>query len=167
VDVAIAEAATVAQEVLVDRAVEAVLDTAQFAVALAGADVAAAGAAVADARGELHVPLAVVALGVGLVGEHTGRADLGQVAGELALQHAVLDATEVHVVVGAVDTQVGAAGIVLVVAHAAVTGDAAVHLMGDERAEVLVLVSTLGETVAALVVAGHYRHVLQVAVPAF
>ncbi len=167
VDVAIAEAAAVAQEVLVDRAVEAVLDAAQFAVALARADVAAAGAAVADARGELHVPLAVVALGVGLVGEHTGRADLGQVAGEFAFQHAVFNAAEVHVVVGAVDAQVGTTGIVLVVAHAAVAGDAAVHLVGDERAEVLVLVGTLGETVAALVVAGHYRHVLQVAVTAF
>ena len=167
VDVAITEAATVAQEVLVHRAVEAVLDAAQFAVALAGADVAAAGAAMADARGELHVPLAVVALGVGLVGEHTGRADLGEVAGELAFQHAVFDATEIHVVVGAIHAQVGAASVVLVVAHAAVAGDAAVHLMSDERAEVLVLVGTLGETVAALVVAGHYRHVLQVAVTAF
>ncbi|MNM98725.1 hypothetical protein D3C81_1112630 [compost metagenome] len=167
VDVAIAEAAAVAQEVLVDRTVEAVFDTAQFAVTLTRADVATAGAAMADARGELHVPLAVVALGVGLVGEYAGRADLGQVAGELAFQHAVFDAAEVHVVVGAVDAQVGTTGVVLVIAHAAVAGDAAVHLMGDERAEVLVLVGTLGETVAALVVAGHYRHVLQVAVTAF
>ena len=68
---------------------------------------------------------------------------------------------------GAVNTQVGAAGVVLVEAHAAVAGDAAVHLVCNERAEVLVLVGTLGETVTALVVAGHYRHVLQVAVTAF
>src|SRR5690606_11376360 len=167
VDEAVAEAAAVTQEVVVHRAVEAVLDAADFAVALAGADVAAAGAAMADARGELHVPLAVVALGVGLVGEHAGRADLGEVAGELALQHAVLDTAEVHDVVGAVDAQVGAAGVVLVVAHAAVAGDAAVHLVGDERAEFLVLVGALGEAIAALVVAGHHRHVLQVAVTAF
>ncbi|MNQ42066.1 hypothetical protein D3C85_557620 [compost metagenome] len=167
VDVAVAEAAAVAEEVVVHRAVEAVLDAADLAVALAGADVAAAGAAMADARGELHVPLAVVALGVGLVGEHAGRADLDQVAGELALQHAILDAAEVDVVVGTVDAQIFAAGVVLVVAHAAVAGDAAVHLVGDERAEVLVLVGALGEAVAALVVAGHHRHVLQVAVTAF
>lgn len=167
VDVAVAEATAVAEEVVVDRAVVAVLDAADLAVALAGADVAAAGAAVADARGELHVPLAVVALGVGLVGEHAGGADLGEVAGELAFQHAVLDPSEVDVVVGAVDAEVGAAGVVLVVAHAAVAGDAAVHLMGDERAEFLVLVGALGEAVPALVVAGHHRHVLQVAVTAF
>ena len=167
IDVAIAEAAAVAEEVLVHRAVEAVLDAAQLAVALAGADVAAAGAAVADARGELHVPLAVVALGVGLVGEHASRADLDQIARKLAFQRAVLDAAEVHVVVRAVDAQVGAAGVVLVVAHAAITGDAAVHLVGDERAEFLILVGTLGEAVATGVVPGHHRHVLQVAVTTF
>lgn len=104
---------------------------------------------------------------MGLVGEHAGGADLGEVAGELAFQHAVLDPSEVDVVVGAVDAEVGAAGVVLVVAHAAVAGDAAVHLMGDERAEFLVLVGALGEAVPALVVAGHHRHVLQVAVTAF
>src|SRR5690606_5875898 len=98
VDVAVAEAATVAQEVLVHRAVEAVLDTADLAVAFTRAGVAAAGAAMADARRELHVPLAVVAFGVGLVGEYPGRADLDQVAGELALQGAVFDTAEVHVV---------------------------------------------------------------------
>ena len=121
----------------------------------------------ADARCELHVPLAVVALGVGLVGEHTGGADLGEVAGEFAFEHAVFNATEVHVVVGAEYAEVGAAGVVLVEAHAAVAGDAAVHFVGNERAEVLVLVGTLGEAIAALVVAGHHRHVLQVAVTAF
>src|SRR5690606_16953663 len=112
VGVAVAEAAAVTQEVVVDRAVEAVLDAADLAVAFAGADVAAAGAAIADARGELHVPLAVVALGVGLVGEHAGRADLGEVAGEFAFQHAILDAAEIHVVVRAIDAEVGAAGVV-------------------------------------------------------
>ncbi len=121
----------------------------------------------ADARGELHVPLAVVALGVGLVGEYAGRADLDQVAGELAFQRAVLDAAEVHVVVRPIDAQVGAASVILVVAHAAVAGDAAVHLVGDEGAELLVLVGTLGETVATGVMPGHHRHVLQVAVTAF
>ncbi|VXD01138.1 conserved hypothetical protein [Pseudomonas sp. 8Z] len=167
VDVAIAEAATVTEEVLVHRAVETVLDAAQLAVALAGADVAAAGATVTDARGELHVPLAVVTLGVGLVGEYAGRADLDQIAGELALQRAVLDAAEVHVVVRAIDAQVAAARVVLVVAHAAVAGNAAVHLVGDERAEFLVLVGTLGKAITTGVMPGHHRHVLQVAVTAF
>ncbi len=68
---------------------------------------------------------------------------------------------------GAEHTEVGAAGVVLVEAHAAVASDAAVHLVGNERAQLLVLVSTLGEAITALVVAGHHRHVLQVAVAAF
>ena len=152
---------------MVDRTVEAVFDPTQFAITLARADVATAGAAVADARCKLHVPLTVVALGVSLVGEHTGRADLGEVAGELALEDAVFNTTEIDVVVGTVYAQVGTAGIVLVVTHATVAGDAAVHLVSDERAELLVLVGTFGETVTALVVAGHYRHVLQVAMTAF
>ena len=167
VDVAIAETATVTQEVLVHRTVETVFDAAQLAITFARADVAAAGATVADAWRELHVPLTVVALGVSLVGEHTGRADLGKVAGELAFKHAVFNATEVHVVVSAEHTQVGTACVVFVVAHAAIAGDAAVHLVSDERAEFLVLVGALGEAITALVVAGHHRHVLQVAVTAF
>src|SRR5690606_34636424 len=101
------------------------------------------------------------------VGKHAGRADLDQVAGELAFQRAVLDTAKVHVVVRAVDAEVGAACVVLVVAHAAVAGDAAVHLVGDERAELLVLVGTLGETIATGVVPGHHGHVLQAAVTAF
>ncbi len=167
VDVAVAEAPAVAEEIVVHFAVETVLDAADFSVALAGADVAAGCAAVADARRELHVPLAVVALGVGLVGEHPGGADLGEVAGEFALQHAVFDTAEIDVVVGTEHAEVSAASVILVIARAAVAGDAAVHLMGDEGAEFLVLVGALGETVTALVVAGHHRHVLQVAVTAF
>ncbi len=167
VDIAVAKTSAVAEEVLVDRAVVTVFDAAQFTVAFTRADVAAAGTAVADAWRELHVPLAVVALGVGLVREHTGRADLGEVAGELAFQRAVFNATEVHVVMGAVDAQVGAACVVFIKAHTAITGDAAVHLVRDERPQLLILMGTLGEAITALVVAGHHRHVLQVAVTAF
>jgi len=39
--------------------------------------------------------------------------------------------------------------------------------VGNERAQLLVLVSTLGEAITALVVAGHHCHVLQMAVTAF
>jgi len=122
---------------------------------------------VADAWRELHVPLAVVALGVGFVGKHAGRADFGEVARELAFEHAIFNATEVHVVVGAEHTEVSAARVVFIEAHAAVASDAAVHLVGNERAQLLVLVGTLGEAITALVVAGHHGHVLQMAVTAF
>src|SRR5690606_18829173 len=101
VDVAVAETTPVAQKIMVYRAVEAVLDAADLAVTFAGADIAAGGATVADARRELHVPFAVVALGMGLIGEYPGGAHLGQVAGELAFQHPILDAAEIHLVMGA------------------------------------------------------------------
>ncbi len=113
--------------------------------------------------GKLHVPLAVVTFGVGLVGEDAGGADLHQVAGKFALQSAILDPSEIDVVVGTVDAKILATGIILVVADAAVAGDAAVHLVADEGAEILILVGAFGETVATAVVAGHHRHILQVA----
>src|SRR5690606_41569019 len=124
-----------------------------FAVALAGAEGAAGCAAVADARRELHVPLAVVALGVGLVGKHPGGADLGEVAGELAFQHAVFDTAEVDVVVGTEHAEVSAASVILVIARAAVAGDAAEHLTGDEGAQYPFLVGVLVDTLTELVVA--------------
>src|SRR5690606_16916158 len=152
VHIAIAEAATVAEKILVHVAVVAVFDPAQFAVAFAGADIAAGRAAVADTRRELHVPFAVVAFGVSLVGEDAGRTDFGQVAGEFAFQRAVCHTAEVQVVVRAIHPQVRTAGVVLVITHAAIAGDAAVHFVADKGAEFLILVRALGETVAAHVV---------------
>ncbi|CAK6470851.1 hypothetical protein PSEG_05555 [Pseudomonas sp. Nvir] len=167
VDIAIAEATAVAEEVAVNGPVIAVFDTTQLAIAFARADVAADGTLLADARRKLHVPLTVVTLGVRFVGEDAGRADFHQVAGELAFQGAIFRATEVDVVVRAIDAQVGAVGIIFVVAHAAVTGDAAVHFVRNERPQILIAVGTLGETIAAETMAGHHRHILQVAVAPF
>src|SRR5690606_10945299 len=121
----------------------------------------------ADARCELHVPLAVVTFGVGFVGEYAGRADFGEIAGKFAFERAAFGATEVNVVVCTINAEVFATGVILVITHAAIAGDAAVHLVVDERAEVLVLVRALGEAIAACVVTGHHGHVLQVAVAAF
>ena len=67
----------------------------------------------------------------------------------------------------AVNPQIRAARVVLVETDAAIAGDAAVHLVRDERPQLLILVGAFGEAIAALVVAGHHRHVLQVAVTAF
>src|SRR5690606_26382504 len=131
IDVAIAETAAIAEEIVVHRAVEAVLDAPDFAVALARADIAAGRAAMADARGELHIPFAVVPLRMGLVGEYPGVADLCQVAGKLSLHRAILVPAEIHLFVGAEHAQVGTAGVILVIANTTVTGDAAVHLVGD------------------------------------
>lgn len=66
----------------------------------------------------------------------------------------------------AVHAEIGAVSVIFVVTHAAIAGDAAVHLMVDERPQILITVSTFGETVATEAMAGHYGHILQVAVAA-
>ena len=62
--------------------------------------------------------------------------------------------------------EVAAARIVPVETHATVALDAPVHLVIDERTEVLVAERALREPVAAVVVTGHHRHVLQMALAA-
>ena len=120
----------------------------------------------ADRRRRLQVPLAHVPRRERLVVEHAGRADLDEVAAELALERAALGAPEVDPVAQPEDAEVAAAGVVVVEARAAVAGDAAVELVGDEGAEVLVLEGPLEPAVAAVAVAGHHRHVLEVALAA-
>ena len=68
--------------------------------------------------------------------------------------------------VSAINAQIGAVGIIFIVAHAAVAGDAAVHFVRNKRPQILVAVGTLGKTIAAEAMAGHHRHILQVAVAA-
>ena len=102
-----------------------------------------------------------------LVGKHAGRANLHQVAGKLAFEHAGFSAAEEHPVARAESGEVGAPGIVLVITHAAVTGDAAVHFMADKRPEVLIFEGGLQSAVAAVAVAHHNRHILKMAFAPF
>src|SRR6185369_8543235 len=162
----VAEAAPVAQEVAVDLVMVAVADATELAVTLAGDRVAADGAVHAYRRRRLQIPLARVVPLECLVVEDAGRADLDEVSRELVLERAVGVAAEVYVVVAAEDVEVAPTGVVAIKAHAAIALDAAVHLVVDERAEVLVAVGALGEPVATIVVPGHDRHVLQVALAA-
>ena len=159
-------AAAVAQEVAVDLAVVAVVHPLQQTVAFGREGVAAHRAVGADGRRRLEIPLAGVGLGERLVGEHPRGTDLHQVAGELAFEHAVLLATEKHPRARAEGVEILAAGVLPVVAHAAIAGDAAVHLVADEGAEVLVLPGSFATGVAAHGVAGHHGHVLEVALAA-
>src|SRR5690606_8225395 len=99
VDVTGTETALVADEVAVDLVIEAVHHATQRPVAFTGGDVAAHAAGGTDRGSGLQVPLARVVLAEHLVGEYTRRADLGEVATELAFQRTVLEAAEVGVVV--------------------------------------------------------------------
>src|SRR5690349_14329313 len=91
----------------------------------------------ADRRRLLQIPYAR-AIAEELVGEDAGRAQLAEVARERALQRSGLEAAEVHAVAAAARPEVAPAGDVLVEAAAPVAGDAAVHLVRDELAQVLV-----------------------------
>ncbi len=166
VHIAIAETTAVAEEVVVNGTVVTVFDTAQFAIALARADVTADGTLLTDARRKLHVPFTVVALGVRFIGEYAGRANLDQVTGEFAFQRTVFRTPEVDVVMRAIDAQIGAVGIIFVVTYTTVAGDAAVHFVRDERPQILVAVGTFGETVATETVTRHHGHILKMAVTA-
>ena len=161
-----AEPSPVAQEVAVHFRVVAVVDALEVAVAFAREDVAADGAAGTHGGRRLEVPLARVLLAERAVGEYAGRAHLDQVPGELALEDAVLRPAEVHPPAGPERLEVRAARVVAVEADAPVAGDAAVHLVADERSEVLVLPGALGAPVPAADVPRHDGHVLQVALAA-
>ncbi len=160
------EPAAVAEEHLVDVAVEPAEHAAQLAVARRRVRGAAEPAVGAHRRRALQVPLARVPARERLVVEHAGRAHLDEVAAELALQRAALGAAEVHLVAQAEHAEVPPAGVVVVEPRAAVAGDAAVELVGDERPQVLVLEGPLAPAVAPVAVPGHHRHVLQVALAA-
>ena len=167
VHIARAETAAVANEIAVQLAMIAIDDAAQFPVALARRDVAAHAAAVADRRRGLQVPFARVVLAENLVGEDPGRTNLDQVAAEFAFQRAVPVPSEIGEMMRGLGRKIFTAGVLVVETHAAITGDAAIHLVIDERAEILVAVRDLLLVVAAVVVARHQGHVLQMAFAAF
>src|SRR5699024_2259829 len=63
--------------------------------------------------------------------------------------------------------QVIAISVVAVIAYAAITGDAAIHFVFEERPQILIDVGTLLAAETALGMAAHQGHVLQVAFTAF
>ena len=94
------------------------------------------------------------------VREYSGRADLNEITRKLTLQHAVLMAAKVHVVVGPLCSEVCSTRIVLVVADAAIARNAAVHFVVDKRPKILIYMSIFKAIVAAFLVARHDCHVL-------
>ena len=121
----------------------------------------------ADRRRHLQIPFSRVVMLQSFIGEDAGRANLHEVAAELILQHAILLAAEIDLIAHAEHIEVASARIVAIKTHTTVTLDAAVHLVIDERAEILIVKRALLERVAAVVMAGHHRHVLQMTFAAF
>ena len=144
-----AETASIAQEIAVDLTVVAVVYPFHTAISLTRKDVAANRTTGADAWCRAKVPFAGVVLRKRLVGKDTGWTDLDQITAEFAFQNPIGFAPKVHAGARTEGLEIRAAGIVSVVAHATVTSNTAVHLVADERSEILIGEGTLLVTVAA------------------
>src|SRR5439155_6719618 len=164
-DEAVPELAAVAKEHAVHGGVLVHPHALELAVAGAGAHRAADRAVRAHRVRDLEVPHPR-AVAEQLVGEHPGGAELDQVAGERALERAVLEAAEVDAVAAPGGAEVAPARDLLVEAAAAVAGDAAVHLVLDELAQVLVLEGALAPAVAADAVPAGDGQILKLALAA-
>src|ERR1700751_3779769 len=101
------------------------------------------------------------------IGEYTGRAHLDQIAAELAFQNAILVPSEIYAVAQAECVQIISASVFAIEPYAALALDAPVHLMSDQWAEILIAEGSLSKTVGAHAMAGHYCHILQVALASF
>ena len=99
--------------------------------------------------------------------EYSGWADLDEVTAEHTFEHTIFMAAEIHVVVACEDIKVTPPCVVPVETDTAVALDAAVHLVINEGAQVLIAVRPLLEAGPPVTVAGHDRHVLEVAFTAF
>src|SRR5208283_2130963 len=124
-------------------------------------DVAAESTVDANRRSELLIPFAGVMVLQGLIREHTRRTNFDEIPAEFVLQDTVFATAKKYRVARGERVQISASRIVAVVAHAAVTLDAAVRFMIHQRAQVLVAKRALVEFVAPVVMTGHDGHVLQ------
>ena len=163
VDEFVAKPSAVAQEVAIHFVVIAVHDAPQRPVAFASIRVAPESAVHANRRSELLVPLASVVLLKGFISEHARGADFHQVAAEFILENAIFGSPKKDPVPQRKGIQVVTASIVVIVADAAVTLDAAIHLVIHQRSQILIAKRALLKLVAPIIVTGHHRHVLEVA----
>ena len=99
------------------------------------------------------------------IGENTRRAYFHQIAREFVFEDPVFVAAEVNGVLDAEYVEIVSAGIFAIEPYAAIALDATIHLVEEERAEVLVAKRPLLKPRAAIVVAGHDCHVLEMAFP--
>src|SRR3990172_2229066 len=120
-----------------------------------------------DGRCCLQIPRARVMLLQSLVRKDARGAYFYQIAAELILQHAVLMAAKIDMVMCAKYLQGATAGIITIEANTAVAGDTAIHFVIDERPQILIAMGCLLEAKCAVIVAGQDGHVLQVPLAAF
>ena len=130
--VLVGEAAFVAEPALVDLRMDPGLDSLDLALARRGADVAADGTEAADGRHVLDLPRTRLESILGR-GECADRADLGDVAGEVAAVRLVLERRDHRLRAAVHGDELPVLGDLLAEARAAVAEDAALAVECDQR----------------------------------
>src|SRR4051794_40041990 len=103
----------------------------------------------------------------GRICEYSSGTDFHEITAEFVFQHAIFEPAEVNGVAQAERVQVVAARVLAVITNATLTLNAAVHLVIDQRSEILIPEGSFAKRVMAGAVAGHYRHILQMTLPSF
>ncbi len=165
VGVAVSVPAPVADEMAVDVGGVGRFHPDHFPIPGQRRGVAAQAAVDAEGRGSLEIPAPAFVAG-GLVGIDSGGADVDDVSREGAFQRAGFLAAEIDAIGDAGDAQILVAAEFLVIAGTPVALDAPVHLVGDQRAEILIDVGPFGAFVAADGMVARDGQVLEQAVAA-
>ena len=97
------------------------------------------------------------------IGENPGWTNLGQITAKFVFKNAILVPSEVYVAPGRKSIQIFASRVVLVKPDTTVALYTSVHLVIDERAQILIAMCALLKLKSPVCVAGHHRHVLQMA----
>src|SRR5207248_5175879 len=140
----------------------AVYNSAQQPITLAHTRVAADSTMDANRWGHLQIPLPRMVVFQCCIGKYARGTDFHEVSAELVFEDPIFKSAKVDYVPKPERIQVVASRVLTVEAHAPLALDAAVHLMINERTEILILKCTLRKPVMPGAVAGHYCHVLQV-----
>ena len=140
--------APVADEIAIDGRAKAGFLTEDLPIAGTHHRVAPEGAIQADGRRALVVPAPSLEAR-GLIGENAGGAYIGDVAGVRTLQCSVRLATEIDAISALHDAEVAVAAIFLIEPGTAIALNAAVHLVLDQGAEVLIGVGAFFPRIAS------------------
>src|SRR6185295_3914783 len=160
-------APSVAKKVAIDVVIETITNAPQRTVAFARNRVAPQSTMHTYRRCGLQIPFARVMLLQRLVCEYPRWANFHQVAAEFILQSAILMPAEIDVIVRGKYIEVASARIVTIKTDAAITLDATIHLVLDERTEILICERAFRETEFTICVTSHHSHVLQMTFTAF
>jgi hypothetical protein len=99
----------------------------------------------------------------GFVRKYSCRAYFNKISAELIFQRAVLVTAKIDPSVNPEDEEISPTGIIHVEPQASVALNAAVHLVIDERTQILIIVSAFLEAEFPHCMAGHDSHVLEMA----